>query len=688
MHLITRLQRHPGFLRFVSHETLGEVLLRPLAPVLKARLLAESVHRVWLFAGSGDDFEHTERFEGAWRLHAIPDAVIATLLEWSRAQHIKRNYAPPRPWAEWANAQLRQELGFLLQGWREADGIIPFIAPNVGRNDCLRAVGLPFRIRDNLSKHGPRSLGHGGVPCGLQLDEGVAAALEMARREGWISKHDSFAMELTTLEGSCGIPVSGASCGLPVALARGLRAEGLRVPIFELAASGTLGCGGRSLASHRDADTLSQKEKLLRSLGVKRVILPGEGSSNWPCGEDITPMMQNLFAQLKPVAQSDSHDALLQKVNKHKEAMHSGHEPAELVERLMRKMLAVDLPDCDSHLTDVRAEALLTLSAALSHLGRPSDARDANSQALELAHQLPSSWRGLALARTAVILQDLGEYEAATEHCDQALGAVSESPHDFGALELDMKASGTKGQVLACWGLCDAHPSRSLQALGLLEHARQCAQEIDARRRHTDEPEEPRNAAYLFLWHALHAPGRASAVWEDAWATAEEKDLGKTTQQYLLRHRWLAVYRSLLVEGKAPNWMKKGEAFEMPRGGWLHSTALKYRGTWHAFEGRVQAAFEDFNSAIGQLRQNHEDISLFDFFAATTALQAGLSLQQLDPDRSVAFLVQALAIFEECEAHMPWFSGRPFAGAIWIERARSLIAGHESAPPPQLYYPY
>jgi tetratricopeptide (TPR) repeat protein len=672
----------------VSHEALGEVLLKPLAPVLTARLLAETVHRVWLFASSADDFEHTECFERAWRLHEIPEAVVATLLEWSHAQHIKRNYAPPRLWAEWANGQLRQELGFLLQGWREADGIIPFIAPKVGRNDCLRAVGLPFRIRGNLGTHGPRSLGHGGVPCELQLDEGVAAALELARREGWISKHECFAVELTTLEGSCGIPVSGASCGLPVALARGLRSEGLRVPVFELAASGTLGCGGTSLASHRDADTLSQKEKLLRSLGVKRVILPGNGSSNWPCGEDITPLMRNLFAQLKPVAQNDAHDALLKKVNQHAQAMHSGHEPAELVERLMRKMLAVDLPESDSHLTDVRAEALLTLSAALSHLGRPSDARDANAQALELAQQLPSSWRGLALARTAVILQDLGEYEAAMENCDQALDAVTDSRHDLEALELDMKASGTKGQVLACWGLCVAHPSRSLDALGLLEHAVHRARELDAQCRHRDEPEEPRNLAYVYLWHALHASERAGEFWDEAWGAAEKMDVGKTTQQYLLRHRWLAVYRNLLVEGKPPCWMGNGESFEMPEGGWMHSTALKYRGTWHAFEGRLQEAIEDFSSAIWQLRRKHGDISLFEFFAATTALQAGQSLQHLDPDRSTVFLQQALAHFEECETQMSWFSGRPFAGTLWIKRARTLIAGHESVENPQLHYPY
>ena len=183
MHLITRLQKHPGFLRFVSHEALGEVLLERLAPVLTARLLAETVHRVWLFAGSPDGFEHAERFERARKVHAMPEGVVYTLLEWSRAQLLTRNYTPPNPWAEWANVQLRQELGFLLQGWREADGIIPFIAPNAGQTDCLLTVGLPFRIRDNLSTHGPRSLGLGGVSCGLELDEGVEAAVALARHE-------------------------------------------------------------------------------------------------------------------------------------------------------------------------------------------------------------------------------------------------------------------------------------------------------------------------------------------------------------------------------------------------------------------------------------------------------------------------------------------------------------------------
>jgi hypothetical protein len=687
MHLITKLQKHPGFLRFVSHEALGEVLLKPLAPVLAARLLAETVHRVWLFAGSPDGFEHAERFERAWKMHAMPQGVVATLLEWSRAQHLTRNYTPPNPWAEWATAQLRQELGFLLHGWQEADGIIPFIAE---QTDCLRAVGLPFRIRDNLGTHGPRSLGHGGVQCGLQLDEGVAAALEMARRKKWISKHDCFAVELTTLEGSCGIPVSGASCGLPVAVARGLRSEGLRVPIFELGASGTLGCGGTSLAPHRDADTLSQKEKLLRSLGVKQVVLPGEGSSNWPCGEDITPMMRNLFAQLKPVAQSDAHDVLLKKVNNHAKAMHSGHEPAKIVERLMRQMLAVDLADADSHLTDVRAEALLTLSAALSHLGRPSEARKANEQSLELTQQLPSSWRGMALVRMAVILQDLGEYEVAAEYCDQALAAEEGSRRERQRLELDMKATGTKGQVLICLSLCDRHSSRWPEALGLLEHAVQCAREIDSQRRHGYEAEEPRNMAYVYLWHALHAPERAAEVWDEVWAVAEKMDVGKTTQQFLLRHRWMAVYRNLLVDGSPPCWIENGDSLEMPEGGWMHSTALKYRGAWQAFEGRVHAAVEDFSNSIGQLRSKQGDISLFDFFAATTALQAGRSLRQLDPDRSAAFLQQALNLFELCEAHMPWFSGRPFAGALWIDWAKILIAGGElqSQSNPQIHYPY
>jgi tetratricopeptide (TPR) repeat protein len=687
MHLLTKLQRHPGFLRFLSHEALGAVLLKPLAPVLKARCLAESVHRVWLYAGGPDGFEPAERFEGVWMQHSFPEAIVTSLFDWARTQHIARSYTLPKLWAEWATVQLRQELGFLLQGWREADGIIALIALEA---DCLRTVGLPFRIRDNVGTHGPRSLGHGGVPRGLELDEGVEAAVLMARHAKWIGRHDSFAVELTTIEGSCGIPISGASCGLSVALARGFRSEGLRVPVFELAASGTLSSGGTSLACHRDADTLFKKETLLRSLGVKQVILPGDGSSHWQCGEDIVPMMQNLFAELRPIVPKDSHDALMERVIADTTAMHCGHKPADLVERLMRRILAEDLPISDSHLVDVRAEALLTLSAALSHLGRPSDAQDANAQALALAHQLPSSWRGLALARTAVILQDLGEYAAAAEHCDQALSAVTESSHDIVALELDMKASGTKGQVLACWGLCEPRPSRSSEALGLLEHARQCAQSIDARCRGASEPEEPRNVAYLYWWHALHAPERTAEVWDEAWATAEEKDLGKSTQHYLLRHRWLAVYRSLLLVGRLPEWVTVAETFRLPDGGppWLHSTARKYRGAWHASEGRANEATEDFAKAIGQLRNMHDGISLFDFFAATTALQAGRSLQHLDPDRGAGFLQQALSLFEECEAHMPWFQGSHFAGKRWIKLTRALIAGHESTENPQLYYPY
>ncbi len=690
MHLITRLQRHPGFLRFVSHEALGEVLLKPLAPLLTARALAETVHRVWLFTNCVDGFEHTACFERAWRRQGVTEAVIAALLEWTGGQQTKRDYAPPSRWVEWANASQQQELGFLLQGWREADGIIPFVAPETGQNDCLRAVGLPFRIRDNLGAHCTRSLGHGGVPCGLELDDGVEAAVALARHEKWIGRHDSFAVELTTIEGACGMPVSGASCGLPVALARGFRAEGLRVTIFDLAASGTLGCGGTSLASHRDADTLSQKEKLLRSLGIKRVILPGEGESSWPCGEDIIPLIHKLFGQLKPYVQKDARDALMQKVNKHAEAMHLGHESAELVERLMTQMLHVDLNDSDRHMTEVRAEALLTLSAAQNHLGRPSDARYSNAQALELAQQLPSSWRGLALARTAVILQDLGEYEAATENCDLALDAVADSSNDLEALELDMKVSGTKGQVLACWALCDPHSSRSSEALELLRHSRQCSRKIDAHFRRTSESEEPRNVAYTYWWHALHKPFQAAEVWEDAWGTAEQMDLGKTTQQYLLRHRWLAIYRSLLIVGRLPDWAMVAESFKLPVGGppWLLHTARKYRGVWHASEGRTHEAVEDFTKAIGQLRNNSDVISLFDFIAATTALQAGQSLKYLDPNRSTIFLQEALNLFEECEALMPWFHGTPFAGKLWIRRAGTLIGGREPTENPQLYYPY
>ncbi|GAA5146301.1 hypothetical protein GCM10023213_39110 [Prosthecobacter algae] len=656
--------------------------------MLKARLIAESVHRVWLYAGSSLDFGHTASFERAWKHLDIPETVITAILEWGCSQHSTRDHAPPAPWLEWADAQLRQELGTLLQGWQEADGIIPFIAPPGEPNDCLRAVGLPFRIRDNVGTHGPHAVGCRGQPCGLDLNEGVEAAIEMARRAGWIGRNDCFAVEMTTLEGSCDFPVSGASCGLPVALARGLRAEGLRVPVFQFAASGTLGSGGSSLAPHRDAETLSQKETLLRSFGVKQVILPGGGPTRWPCGEDLTLRIEDLFARLTPVAQSDAHDALLQKVSQHAEAMHRGHQPAELVERLIRKTIADSLPDNDSRLTDVRAEALLTLSAAMSHLGRPLEARDASRQALELAQRLPSSWRGLALARSAVILQDLGEYEAAMENCEQALSVIHPFQQDLESLELDMKVSGTKGQLLTYWGLGGPDPSRSLEALRLLEHARQCAQKIDARRRHLGEPEEPRNAAYLFLWHALHAPGQAAEAWQNAWAAAEKLDLSRTSQQYLLRHRWLAVYRSMLVEGKAPGWMHDAEDLGMPGSGWLFGTALKYRGTWHAFEGRAQAASDDFDNAVRQFRHNHEGISLFDFFAATTSLQAGESLQPLDPDRSAAFFQQALALFEQCEVHQSWFSGRPFAGSIWKERTRARMAGRECMENPQLHYPY
>lgn len=688
MHLVTKLQRHKGFVRFVSHEALGDLLLKSCAPLLGQRALAETVHRAWLFAGDVDGFSHMNQFEYVWGAVGMPSEVVATLVQWCRCQHAERDYNLPPGLADWASAPLRQEMEILLHGWQQADGLIAFVS---SESQCLPAVALPFRISEGGGAHGPRATGRSGACCDLELDEGMLSAVQGARSGEWIGKRDTFGIEFTTLKGKCGVPVSGASCGLPVLIARGLRAKGLRVPPFDLAVSGTLACGGTCLELQHDVHLRQQKEGLLRSMGVKRMILPGGGDgSGWPCGQDIAPRLKALFEEFAPTAERDTHDALLAKVKQHASALHLGHQPAGTVERIIRMTLADDLRESDHRLADVRAEAMLVLSACLSHLGRPAEAQRISEQAMTLADRLPPLWHGHALIRLAVILQDLGDYPAAAGLCDQAVGLSDHAADEWRALELDMKASGTKGQVLASWSLC-GNEARAAEALKLLQHARQCAHRLDSQGQPGTEPEEPRNIAYVYWWHTLHAPEKAQEFWSTAWDAAERKDRAGTTQQFLLRHRWLAVYRSMIVGGRLPHWVTCGQSFAMPGSGWLHSTARKYRGTWHAFEGRTEAAVEDFNNAIEQLQNKQGEqsgISLFDFFAATTALQAGQSLQHLDPDRSIAFLQQALSLFDACEAHMPWFQGSPFAGNLWIKRAKALMAGNEPAENPQLYYPY
>jgi len=690
MHEVTQLVRNRGRIRLDSDERLGEAMTRSAGlPDLRARLVAESIHRAWLRGAGGTESLGASGFPEAWRVCGLSTELAESLREWIADQRRERSWQPPALWSERAPAAWRLELDRLLQIWRHADGFIPVVSQ---LPQCAGAVALPFRLYEGGEGFAHLCHGNRGARCGADFQEALDAAAWIATDLRWRQGRRSLVLELASLDGSCGVAISGQSAGLPILLAIGLRHEGLRAPAFAWGASGVLEPARSRLASLDLSEAYERKAALMDSMGIGRTILPGGEGDRWDPADALDSLLADLCARLRTRgdAKDDAREGLFEKIRKCMNDMHVGYVDASRIERELTILIRVHLPEDRPWLRQARAEALLGLAAARNHLGNAEEAQRALQESLELAADMSATLEGDALVRQAVILQDLGDYEAADRSCQQAL-SLSDRYADAGIalpLELEMKACGTRGQVLACSALESGCGATARESLELLRRARDRARERDGGR--VADPEAPRNAVYVYWWHALHAPGLAAEAWDEA-REAAAADTNPVTMDYLVRHRWLAVYRRLVLTGSSPAWIEEVDESRIPERGWLRGTCLKYRGAWRARAGRTEAAQEDFSRAIETLTERHgerEAAPLFRFFAATAALQAAESLGGGGGGVDPRHLQQARELFEGVPGVSSWFPKRKFRGEVWMRRIDALASGTPDLPDPQKHFPY
>lgn len=691
MDSITRLVHNTGRVPLLSDASLVDAIRRARLSKLRRRLLAESVHRAWLFGRTNPWLENSG-LPSAWATAGLSQESIDQLHAWSASQARERTFEPPRLGRTDDQPEWLPGLARLLDVWRYADGFIVVVADEP---ELAKASALPFRL--HVTDYGSGSShscgGAFNQDCGADFSHALEAAADLARRRGLLGERQSLVLQLGHLDGPCGTPVSGRSAGLPLLLALELRHRGLSTPVFAWGASGVLDPARAGLADPVAGDSYDRKAELMTAMGVQSMILPGTGSGRWQPGSVLAPLIESWVESLRQHAgiAQDRRRELAGAVARWREDMSYGYVDPARIEVHASRLLAGDLATTDPRLAQVRAEALLALATAQNHLGKPVEAQQSLAGALEGMRQLPAELGGETLVRQAVVLQDLGDYEAAEQACRDARDQAR--PAGSGAISptLELKIVGTLGQVLTCAAL-DNGTESAASGLAALHEAHARALEIDsARSSHEDRPEAPRNAVYLYWWHALHAPAQAIESWDQAHRAAG-MDTNASTMDHLRRNRWLAVYRHLLLFNSPPHWISDVAEDQLTGDSWIRGTSLKYRATLRAWQGRTDEAERDFTEAVMILTgpdRRGKVAPLLCFFAATAALQAAQSFIGRAGQPCPRWTDEARGIFVDIPGVESWFPRRSFNGQAWLRRLDAPALGGNAPPPnPQLTYPY
>lgn len=652
--------RHPEALALFTESQLAWLLDRPGLPASLIHAgLGELLLRRWLYLG-----EWPETLARAFLRYASErlKAVAETFQQHETPEG--REFIGPTESAAWAFFRRRAQL-FL-----EAHGLIALLAGRHGEE----AVIVPFRFLPNLPREARVRDMAGNTHAAWSS---IVAAMEAESGEDL-----GFAIGAVMPAGNHSF--EGPSFGLPLLIARA-RASGALAsfPVLRVLATGEI--RGSSV---QPVQGVSVKAALASRMGAF-FISPGLAGANRLSVEPGTtirkliPAVEAAFLThgLSTPSPRQAYDA----VRTAEEEVHLGVlKLGDAERRLARCTTALQSEPASPFAKEGLLRISILRAAIANHQGDPARARlelEEAGRSPEVARN-PRLYVG-AVAFDIVALADLG-FLAEAERAGRDLlswvdGQMVGDLRD--RLWCEMVACGALGgQALLARALRE--PVYTTEARRLLQRASQLARELDA------GAELCRAATQLSLCQALLEPesGEASFAASAGILARHSWEERRVSRAYLLRTRFLAGYRHLLLHGVVSG---EAEDWELPdhsigHASWPYAVALKYRGALRAAGGALTAAGEDFHAALDLLLG--AEPPLLRFIGGTVALQAAESLYASDRETAVAFLDQALAVFRGFESP----PGPALDGQAWIRRSEALGVPDQwpGAPHPQLQFPY
>lgn len=459
----------------------------------------------------------------------------------------------------------------------ECDGIIPVLIQEV------EAVPIPFRILEgNSTPSFIRDLDARPIP---------AWNFELEKLAGTLGT--SIHCELLIKAGSRSSVLSGASFGLPVALAHARKHHLL--PEFspiQFIASGVIQGGCAEPPAGTEA-----KRSMAKNMGAA-FFTPGQSESDGNCAciaqilEEVDQILiQRELARLSP-PQTKSKLEQLQK------SLHTGKITSQAalkrVEFLLRNF---DESSTSPIATDAKILGEIIRASAANHHGDSATALRHLVRVGEL-YQSSRDPELLIHARANLVVQLTDSFalqEAMT--IGRALMEYVETQYTGPAelhIEAQMRASGVLGgQPLLSLALRNqANPMESKQ---FLERCHQHAMEIQ-------KPSECcRSIAQLCLWYAAFSPDQFEIAFAKAgevfnkFARESQKSTHFVNAYRLMAARRRAAFHDGIVEEGYESWpLPQCNEAELA---WLRAMALKYRASIHAYARSSESAKDDFFQA-------------------------------------------------------------------------------------------
>ena len=264
-------------------------------PYLRAALMAELCHRLWLFPPSSMEAEEWRgKVEALWGGSLFWDAVV----KWAENQALSRTYVLPRKVQECAKCEIEQitvcELMDILHKWRESHGVIAFLEEGETDADVppRESTLLPFRLVES-SKYASSN------------NFGLEAAFKAAGGREKFDKKPSLCF--LTMPPKLPKWMDGKSGGLPIWYA--LLAIDNSLPVMPLDI-GLAGCLNPQLASldyrHNPGHKVAKKWDLFHRAKVPLIVLADtmENMGPGPCKCTLWPHSEILSFRMSKLIQS------------------------------------------------------------------------------------------------------------------------------------------------------------------------------------------------------------------------------------------------------------------------------------------------------------------------------------------------------------------------------------------------
>jgi len=272
------------------------------APELPGMMVAELLHRCWLFPHS--EFSKTG-FDGELEGYFNGSVFFQQASRWFKDQAVKRTYFPPEDLKNLAKTEIEFEAFHCLKSnlckWDRADGVIAFVQDdnefnaNSEEYPPLEDTLLPFRLtRENYHES--------GVDFGRK-DAFYACRLNCPQNKRYtIMYDDAYSLYFETLTYRIPDWLTGKSGALAIWFALHMKIEERSCGALDVGLSGVLSPETDIIERDKNPETsIRYKKRLFEYAGVNTIILPDvcrEITSGrlayWPHSEPVGARMNDL----------------------------------------------------------------------------------------------------------------------------------------------------------------------------------------------------------------------------------------------------------------------------------------------------------------------------------------------------------------------------------------------------------